>query len=60
MAISNVLFLDGITGYWCWITDAYPSERITYVEGFPFRLSAMLTPEFLDWIIYLWVLLCDL
>ncbi|KAK0212587.1 hypothetical protein DFS33DRAFT_45090 [Desarmillaria ectypa] len=19
----------GITGYWCWITDAYPSERVT-------------------------------
>lgn len=27
---SLISLLDGISGYWCWITDGYKVERITY------------------------------
>ncbi|KAK0241524.1 hypothetical protein EDD85DRAFT_403624 [Armillaria nabsnona] len=39
----------GITGYWCWITDAYPSERITldYIFMFIAALGSLLIYTFI-------------
>ncbi|KAK0195673.1 hypothetical protein F5146DRAFT_1174795 [Armillaria mellea] len=39
----------GITGYWCWITDAYPSERITldYIFMFIAALGSFLIYTFI-------------
>jgi hypothetical protein len=25
----------GISGYWCWVTEEYPTERVTYVALLP-------------------------